>query len=209
MAQLKDTGMMALQHRHCGACPAKPNKAHKQKNLHSTHLYCLFLKMTNNNNTQGGEDPEGDEEVWVATIKQRVGKQLFGNIQFITCEEDEKYGSVWQKLLCRKLPGCPIEKQELFWKTKGMTEARKALNRKRQNTNNAMKREFIGKLNNNGDCVVCGVVKLVLKHSQFALPPCHSILSIAPLAYYYLFSVVFLCQSSTGKESSCRTLRKC
>ena len=103
--------------------------------------------MTNNNNTQLEEEPQGDEEIWLGAIRQKVGKHLFRNIQFITCEEDEKFGSVWQKLLCRQLPGCPIEKQELFWKTKGMTEARKALNRKRQNTNNAMKREFIGKLN--------------------------------------------------------------
>ena len=126
---------------------AKPNR-HTKNNLHSTQLYCLILKMTNNNNTQMlEEEPEGDEEIWLGAIRQKVGKHLFGNIQFITCEEDEKFGSVWQKLLCRQLPGCPIEKQELFWKTKGMTEARKALNRKRQNTNNAMKREFIGKLN--------------------------------------------------------------
>jgi hypothetical protein len=107
--------------------------------------------MTNNNNTQQEEDPEGDEGIWLVAIRHNVGKHLFGNIQFITCEEDEKFGSsMWQKLVCpNKLPGrcCPIEKHELFWKTKGMTEARKALNRKRQNTNNAMKREVVGKQN--------------------------------------------------------------
>jgi hypothetical protein len=60
-----------------------------------------------------------------------------------------------------------------------MTEARKALNRKRQNTNNAMKMEFVGKLNiviwsGEKELVVemCG--ELVLKPYQFALP-CHSI----------------------------------
>jgi hypothetical protein len=136
--------------------------------------------MTNNNNTQQEEDPEGDEGIWSVAIRHNVGKHLFGNIQFITCDEDEKFGSMWQKLLCRnKLPGCPIEKHELIWKAKGMAEARKALNRKRQNTNNAMKREFVGKLNMiwSGEkqlvVEICG--ELVLKPSQFALPACHSI----------------------------------
>jgi hypothetical protein len=86
--------------------------------------------MTNNNNTQLRRRNLKVMRRFVAT-RQKVGKHLlFGNIQFITCEEDEKFGSVWQKLLCAV--SC-----ELFWKTKGMTEARKALNRKRQNTNNA------------------------------------------------------------------------
>jgi hypothetical protein len=97
--------------------------------------------MTNNNNTrQQEEDPaEGDDNLWLLAIRQNVGKHLFGNIQFITCEEYEVFGSVWQKVLCRKAR-VTIEKQELFWKTKGMTEARKALNRKRQNTNNAIEK---------------------------------------------------------------------
>jgi hypothetical protein len=75
--------------------------------LHSTQRFCLFLEMTNNNNTLQEEDPEGDEGLWLLAIRQSVGKHpLFGNIQFITCEV----------LVCRKLPGCTIEKQELFWK---------------------------------------------------------------------------------------------
>jgi hypothetical protein len=112
----------------------------------------------------------------------------------ITCDEDEKFGSMWQKLLCRKLPGCPIEKQELFWKTKGMAEARKALNRKRRNTNNAMKREFVGKLNiiwsGEKQLVVemCG--ELVLKPSQFALP-CHSVSFHCGLLYCISLSELY------------------
>jgi hypothetical protein len=37
------------------------------------------------------------------------------------------------------------QEQEHFWRDKGMAEARKALNKRRQNTNNAMKKVFLGK----------------------------------------------------------------
>jgi hypothetical protein len=64
------------------------------------------------------EEPEGDEEIWLVAIRQKVGKYLFGNIQFITsCEEDEKFGSVWQKLLCAaSCQVAPLKNRNCFGK---------------------------------------------------------------------------------------------
>ena len=88
---------------------------------------------------------EEHEDVWVGLVKNAVSKQLFDDVQFITCDRHEVYGSEWQKAVCAKLPAVTGEYAETFWKRKGMTEARKALNRRRQNTNTAMKRTFLGK----------------------------------------------------------------
>ncbi len=74
-----------------------------------------------------------------------MGKTLFSDIQFITHEKHERFGSAdWQREVC-ELILCPVDQQEVFWKEREMAEARKALNKRRQNTSNAMKKVFLGK----------------------------------------------------------------
>jgi hypothetical protein len=99
----------------------------------------------NNNNLQPGQrKPLTQYERWCDSIKQNVGKTLFSDIQFITHEKHERFGSDWQREVC-ELILCPLDQQEICWKEKGMAEARKALNKRRQNTSNAMKKVFLGK----------------------------------------------------------------
>ncbi len=90
------------------------------------------------------EEPLTNEQNRVNSIKTSVGKNLFNDIQFITSDKAERFGSDWQREVCRLL-SCPPEDQERFWREKGMAEARKALNKRRQNTNNAMEKVFLGK----------------------------------------------------------------
>jgi hypothetical protein len=96
------------------------------------------------NNQFGQQEPLTDEQSWVNSIKTSVGKKLFNDIQFLSCDKAERFGSDWQREVCR-LVSCPAEEQERFWRDKEMPEARKALNKRRQNTNNAMKKVFLGK----------------------------------------------------------------
>ena len=85
-----------------------------------------------------------NEDCWCSVIRTVVGKHVFDVCQFITCKEDEMFGSEWQQEVCSK---ARVKKkyQELFWRKKGMREARKPLNRRRQNTTNSMKKPFLGK----------------------------------------------------------------
>ena len=85
-----------------------------------------------------------NEDCWCSVTRTVVGKHIFDVCQFITCKEDEMYGSEWQQQVCSKAK-VDKEYEELFWKKKGMQEARKALNRRRQNTTNSMKKQFLGK----------------------------------------------------------------
>ncbi len=104
-------------------------------------------KNNNNHNLQPGQQkPLTQYDRWCDSIKQNVGKTLlFSDIQFIvTHEKHERIGSDWQREVC-ELILCPVDQQDVFWKERGMAEARKALNKRRQNTNNAMKKLFLGK----------------------------------------------------------------
>ena len=96
---------------------------------------------------QLGEQAKYDdrwEENWLASIRNVVGKHFLDKFQFLTSTKDEMFGSEWQKQVCEKV-GVGAEHQQVFWKRKGMQEARKSLNRRRQNTTTAMKKHFLGK----------------------------------------------------------------
>jgi hypothetical protein len=93
-----------------------------------------------------------NSQMWEASIRTNCGgKQNFKIIQFITCEEDEKYGSDWQKLVCKQAL-IPIVVSERFWRETGRNVARNAINRSRQNTSTAMKRKF------QGECKKCTII---------------------------------------------------
>jgi hypothetical protein len=110
-----------------------------------------LMDITNHDEDEGEQEQDHDdpfykkqENNWVTVIGGVVGKELFDAIQFIACKEDEMYGSDWQLEVCDRVGVCE-KYQKLFWKNKGMQEARKALNRRRQNTTNSMKKQFLGK----------------------------------------------------------------
>jgi hypothetical protein len=109
-----------------------------------------MVNEENNNNNHnlvpGQRKPLTQYDRWCDSIKQNVGKTLFRDIQFITHEKHERFGSDWQRREVCELILRPVDQQEVFWKERGMAEARKALNKRRQqNTNNAMKILFLGK----------------------------------------------------------------
>jgi hypothetical protein len=84
---------------------------------------------------------------WCDVIIRMVGRQFFNGIQFITSAEDEKYGSPFQQLVCKRAGVDPNVAEE-FWNRRvdgGMMNARASLNRRRMNTTNAMKKKFLGK----------------------------------------------------------------
>jgi hypothetical protein len=87
-----------------------------------------------------------DEEDWLEGIKKAVNRHLFDHVQFICDDESEQYGSGWQKQICKRtrISDAGEDVTETFWNNKGMAEARRVLNRRRQNTNTAMKRVFLG-----------------------------------------------------------------
>ena len=91
------------------------------------------------------DNNDDKEERWLEGIKSAVNKHMFNHVQFICCEQDEEYGSGWQRMICKKIGAADDSNTEVFWNNKGMAEARKLLNRRRQNTNIAMKRLFVGK----------------------------------------------------------------
>lgn len=81
--------------------------------------------------------------LWDAGIRKNIGKKFFNVIQFILNDEDEEYGSDWQKLVCSELM-VPIEDCERFWNECGKKTARVTISRRRQNTTRAMKDQFVG-----------------------------------------------------------------
>jgi hypothetical protein len=73
-----------------------------------------------------------------------VRTEMYKRMLILNDNEDDKYGSIWQKLLCHKA-GVPKEDQQEYWNEKGgMVAAREALRRKRSNLTNAMKERFEG-----------------------------------------------------------------
>jgi hypothetical protein len=84
---------------------------------------------------------------WCHMIVPTINKQCFKSIQFIVDEEDEEYGSDWQKLVCAKAEVDP-DQAEKFWNRKpggGLVTARATLLSKASNTTNAMKKVFMSK----------------------------------------------------------------
>ena len=43
-----------------------------------------------------------NEDCWCSVTRTVVGKHIFDVCQFITCKEDEMYGSEWQQQVCSK-----------------------------------------------------------------------------------------------------------
>jgi hypothetical protein len=43
-----------------------------------------------------------NEPLWCTTVRDRVSKELFDDMQFITCDEQESYGSEWQQEVCER-----------------------------------------------------------------------------------------------------------
>jgi hypothetical protein len=92
------------------------------------------------------DELETNIAAWKEKVQANVSKTLFAIRQFIYSNEEEDFGSKWQGL-CMKGVGVPDEHAEDFWDRKGgKVAARKALNRKRMNVTNAIKKQFSGKV---------------------------------------------------------------
>jgi len=123
-----------------------------------------IAQPNNTNGTTWSEEAVREETykrcalLWDGGIRKNVGKKFFGVIQFILSDEDEEYGSDWQKLVCKELM-VPDYECERFWNECGKKTARTTINRRRQNTTMAMKKRFIGKV---GMMDICRVHILVL-----------------------------------------------
>ena len=104
--------------------------------------------MANANEEEGGYYECEREDALLAAVRSAVSKNTFKNQQFITCNDDECFGTPWQKEVCHVAQVNKYVQQ--FWNTKGMAEARTAMNRRRQNTATAMKKTFMGMLKETG-----------------------------------------------------------
>jgi hypothetical protein len=104
-------------------------KAHnnnlKQPQLLLQHQQTQELKIVASNaNDDAGRYYDGDrEDALLAAVRTAVStKHTFKNQHFITCDNDECFGSPWQKEVCHVARVDKYVKQ--FWSTKGMAEAR-------------------------------------------------------------------------------------
>jgi hypothetical protein len=83
---------------------------------------------------------------WKNRIRGNAGKKFFKMIQFIRTDEQERYGSQWQRLVCNDAE-IPTEHRQAFWdKHGGKAAARRAINVRRMNIQNQIKKIFQGKL---------------------------------------------------------------
>jgi hypothetical protein len=125
--------------------------AHKKKsiNINFTTINIMMILPAGVRQQEGLDEAvyRHWEESWVQLAMKAVSKDLFDDVQFITGDEQECFGSEWQQEVCEKATVNYYGKAyaEAFWNRKGRVLARKALNRRRQNTNTAMKRIFLGK----------------------------------------------------------------
>jgi hypothetical protein len=125
--------------------------------LDSTNLYIDYTKMaritsaaaTALEGSGGGSwDSEFGEarykdfsKLWSVGIRKNVGKRYFSYMQFVD-QQEERVGGNWQRLVCEAV-GVPESIR--FWLDVGKKVARSTINRRRQNTTNAMKKRFQGK----------------------------------------------------------------
>jgi hypothetical protein len=86
---------------------------------------------------------ESDCGKWCFLISGNVGKKHFRMVQFITSDNQEAYGSKWQKIVCNECE-VPRDKRKEFWNRKGKATARATINRRRMNATNAIKKVFQG-----------------------------------------------------------------
>jgi hypothetical protein len=82
-------------------------------------------------------------ELWSVGLRKNVGKRYFSYMQFVD-QQEERIGGNWQKLVCETV-GVPESIRDRFWLDIGKKVARSTINRRRQNTTNAMKKRFQGK----------------------------------------------------------------
>jgi len=82
--------------------------------------------------------------LWEGGIKKNCARLNFGYVQFLDDEEDEKFGSMWQKIVCEQVGVIP-EYTELFWQEKGRAAAKRSICNRRSNTSVAVGRRFKGK----------------------------------------------------------------
>ena len=84
---------------------------------------------------------------WNKQIVEKAGKMFFHIRQFITCQADEEFGSIWQRMHTDML-GVPPEQCREYWNKPvvgGKVVARKTLNTKKANVTGMIKRQFEGK----------------------------------------------------------------
>ena len=82
-------------------------------------------------------------DMWEQAIKKNCAKKYFGYVQFLDDDELEKFGSDWQKLVCKQV-NVLDDYAEAFWKDKGRNAARTSINNKRGNTSVAIGKKFKG-----------------------------------------------------------------
>ena len=81
-----------------------------------------------------------------ALITALVGKKYFNIVQNINTDKDEQWNSGWQKLVYKDLPlnDKTEDYKKTMWEEYAMSQARNALNRRRQNTTSIFKKKFKG-----------------------------------------------------------------
>jgi hypothetical protein len=148
-----------ITHKNTPSQKKNTNTTQIKDKLDSTNLYIDYTKMaritsataTALEGSGGGTwDSEFGEarykdfsKLWSVGIRKNVGKRYFSYMQFVD-QQEERVGGNWQRLVCEAV-GVPESIRDRFWLDVGKKVARSTINRRRQNTTNAMKKRFEGK----------------------------------------------------------------
>lgn len=84
-------------------------------------------------------------KVWKESLHKNISRKCFNMVQFTT-EEDDEFGSDWQKMCFKSQNCCPSSRstQKQLWELYAMKECKAALRVKKYNTTGAMRKRFNG-----------------------------------------------------------------
>jgi hypothetical protein len=87
---------------------------------------------------------QGNVHNYNQLVKQAVTRNSFPCKQFVWTAQESEYGSIWQETIC-DAANIPAEHEERYWNYGGRILAKKTLSKRRTNTTNQMKAEFLSR----------------------------------------------------------------
>jgi hypothetical protein len=84
------------------------------------------------------------EKSWNQVVKATITREVFPLKQFLWRAIDSEFGSAWQTKICTDA-NIPKPKWELYWNRSARTLSKKTLSKRRTNTTNQMKAEFMSR----------------------------------------------------------------
>lgn len=109
-------------------------------------------------------------KVWKESLHKNISRKCFNMVQFTT-EEDDEFGSDWQKMCFKSQNCCPSSRstQKQLWELYAMKECKAALRVKKYNTTGAMRKRFNGEFGQEGCTTTCIAAVLTSSTTTFFL----------------------------------------